>query len=459
MDAVRFVFVDTNVCLHFPPLAQIDWTSICAANAVRIVICHQVIQELDSKKGDSRLSGRASRAISEIRSAIRSRAEIRSGTTVEVFNHVPRSDDFDGGLSPSSGDDRIVQSARQFQRHFPDAAVAIATNDYGMCLRCEAGSVSAIEIDSSLRLDPPQDEQRQKIAQLQQQLAKHEGRRPTFQVFFKDVPADEPSEVAFLVDDLWKPFQFDKFEEYLRENHPKVAEVKPRSPSYGHLPPTLVHLAVGDPMVDWKNSEIRRYNGCVESFYEESRSAMKRYEAESEKDSRSVVFDVILVNDGTSKATDIDIVMTLPRQLAHVELVNLGSSGRARYALPDAPPPFREDQDYPPDYGSRQIASWIRGTNTTANLIKGLQSGSKLATIDRPADGTWVVTLKPPHLRHSSNLSIGRLKAEFTDYLSAAPFPIGVEVMSAELLEPVKKTVAVQVRRRSELAAESTDPC
>src|SRR5437867_2014425 len=45
-------FPDSNILLHFKPLAQIDWLAICKARRVRLVVCLQVINELDDKKAD-----------------------------------------------------------------------------------------------------------------------------------------------------------------------------------------------------------------------------------------------------------------------------------------------------------------------------------------------------------------------------------------------------------------------
>ena len=61
------VFPDTNALLHYPPFKEIDWLKLCNANYVKIVICLQVIHELDEKKSDSFLSNRAKIVIKDIK--------------------------------------------------------------------------------------------------------------------------------------------------------------------------------------------------------------------------------------------------------------------------------------------------------------------------------------------------------------------------------------------------------
>ncbi len=102
------VFPDSNIFLHFKPLAQIDWLTVCGAKQVKLVVCLQVINELDDKKGDPRLGERAKRAVKDIRE-MRDK-EIRPGVTLTVFNHAPRPEDFPVGMSPDRNDDRIVRS-------------------------------------------------------------------------------------------------------------------------------------------------------------------------------------------------------------------------------------------------------------------------------------------------------------------------------------------------------------
>ena len=61
------LFPDTNALLHYPQIKDVDWTSVAGATRVTLVICLQVVQELDDKKDDPRLRSRAERAIKEIR--------------------------------------------------------------------------------------------------------------------------------------------------------------------------------------------------------------------------------------------------------------------------------------------------------------------------------------------------------------------------------------------------------
>ena len=110
------IFPDTNIFLHYPQLKDVDWKKVCNASHVVVVICMQVIRELDSKKDDPRLGGRAKRAIKEIRGIRASNGKIREDVELEIFNHEMRLSDFPDSLSPESPDDRIVHFAKRFSK-------------------------------------------------------------------------------------------------------------------------------------------------------------------------------------------------------------------------------------------------------------------------------------------------------------------------------------------------------
>src|SRR5688572_22491663 len=100
MDADELcLFLDTNTILHYPQFAYVDWLAAAGTTKVRLVLCMQVIHELDSKKDDARLGERASIAIKEIRRLLKENCPVRDRVTLEVFNYEVRREDFPDTLS------------------------------------------------------------------------------------------------------------------------------------------------------------------------------------------------------------------------------------------------------------------------------------------------------------------------------------------------------------------------
>ena len=48
----KTIFLDTNILLHYPTIDQIDWQSWCNSKSIKLVVCLNVIDELDRKKDD-----------------------------------------------------------------------------------------------------------------------------------------------------------------------------------------------------------------------------------------------------------------------------------------------------------------------------------------------------------------------------------------------------------------------
>jgi hypothetical protein len=42
------LFLDTNSLLHYPPIKSVGWKAVCGTKSVRLVLCMQVVHELDS---------------------------------------------------------------------------------------------------------------------------------------------------------------------------------------------------------------------------------------------------------------------------------------------------------------------------------------------------------------------------------------------------------------------------
>lgn len=148
----RILFLDTNSLLHYPPFSDMNWKRICGSKRVRLVLCLQVIQELDEKKSDPRLGDRARRTIKEAKRLLAADGTVQPDVTIEVFNRPVNASDLPDTLSVDSKDDRIVQAVRLLSISEPNSSIAVYSEDMGMSLRCQAHNITVIEPDTALRL-------------------------------------------------------------------------------------------------------------------------------------------------------------------------------------------------------------------------------------------------------------------------------------------------------------------
>lgn len=132
----RIAVVDTNVLLHFQPLAQIPWPEFLEEVDVRLVVPLRVVEELDEKKYLAReaIAARARQLISQLRSLLGETAggpaALAGHVTVEVpIEEEPRRRSMDA-------DAEILALCSELQ--FAPVKPLLVTDDGGMELRARA---------------------------------------------------------------------------------------------------------------------------------------------------------------------------------------------------------------------------------------------------------------------------------------------------------------------------------
>jgi hypothetical protein len=295
------VSLDSNILIHFKPLRDIDWLSICQAKQVTLLICFQVIKELDDKKSDPRLSERAKRAIKEI-GDLRG-TEFRPGVRLEVFNKALRAEEFPADMSFDCYDDRIIRSVELYVANHPeDTAVGILTEDYGMVLRCEAHSVRVYRLPADHRLESPQDEQTRKLRQAQAELAAMKNRLP---------------DISLIVTRKGCAVSEDDCAELLPLPHPELFNVEERLQEEKRIHPkmevpTQVSSRLGNLGFEPTPEEVRRYNDELDLYFESYEAHLHQYNQWLVKRGVTYEFDLYLSNRGGAEASHIEIELTFP---------------------------------------------------------------------------------------------------------------------------------------------------
>lgn len=330
----RIVFPDTNLFLHFPPMREIDWLKLANAKSVELVICMTVINELDAKKSDSRLSARAVRAIREIREARNSSGYVRDGVTLSIFNREIRNADFAESLSPDNADDRIVHFAKIYVNEYPDASIAIATGDMGMELRAEAGGASVIVMGQELRLENPQDELSKKYREAITELNSLKNRLPKLSVgtSLPEGTFSIPHAVSFNIE---AANAIDCAAEMasIRRRYPKYSKPnKSGPPDYQSVMSSLEILRGTVAEEEWKE-----YNSKLERFYGQYEKHLDLVKKVKEIRGRAFAFDLWLSNDGNSLASDIDVQISFPEN--HRVFEKGSKQARLVESLPEPPDP------------------------------------------------------------------------------------------------------------------------
>jgi hypothetical protein len=95
-----------------PPPSERRLAEGLRADAAELVLCLQVITELDEKKNDVRLSERAAGVIKSLDIIHEQGGSVRDGVKLNIFNQPVRYEEFREPLSPDNKDDRMVSVDR-----------------------------------------------------------------------------------------------------------------------------------------------------------------------------------------------------------------------------------------------------------------------------------------------------------------------------------------------------------
>lgn len=346
MSNARTIFLDTNCFLHYSQLADIDFCALAGAANVKLIVCLQVIHELDVKKSDSRLATRAERAIRDIHKYRQKDTSIRPGVTLEVYNRAIRLADFPDTLSSDSQDDRIVHLVKQYQQQYPEETVCVMTEDAGMSLRCEAHSILLIAPTKSQRLPNPQSDIEKKYREAIAEREAGKARAPALAVsVYPGCPSDEVN-----LEDLGHGpvhVQLHRRSMQALDIDSQLAQERDELLADLPLPPQRLPGMTVDQherfaaVLGFSTQRINDYKGKVEAHLQLLRVWFADHEKMLDASRRRVSIVVRIGNSGGSPADDVEVALTFPENICSVECENscVGAvpTGSARPKPPERP--------------------------------------------------------------------------------------------------------------------------
>lgn len=434
------VFLDTNSLLHYPPIKSVDWKAVCDSDYVRLVLCLQVIHELDEKKDDNRLGDRASRAIKEIK-AIRSTGGIVSdGVVLEVFNHAVQIADFPATLSYDSKDDRIVHSVKKFAELNACSMLAVYTEDMGMNLRCEAHGLTVIEPNTESRLENPQSEQDKKYKVAITQLNELKNRVPVVELVISPIEAKTPQKQQMIFSLAPSPSKTNidsELSEYQNANN--LFAMKKTEIASGVQIPTLPR----------QNDSIAHYNEKLEEHFAEYRKWLETRNLLEILHAHQIKVSVWIVNSGLSPADDLDLSIEIGEPVA---LVYEASSTEAK-SLELPTPPTRPERP-------RQF---FADTSVAASLRRYLDYAmaptspiwDERASVEKQEDtNSYRVAFSSKRLKHNEHQHVANLILILKPN-AIRPFQLRFRITAANITTAIQGAIPIVVKGNSRMEAES----
>jgi hypothetical protein len=426
------LFLDTNSLLHYPPIRDVDWTGACGCSAVRLILCLQVIHELDEKKDDSRLGDRASRTIKEVKVIRSAGGAVREGVTLEVFNYEVRATDFPESLSFDSKDDRIVLSVKKFLEKNPAARVAIYTEDMGMSLRCEANGIAVVEPDTAKRLENPQAEHERKYRLAITELNELKNRAPVLELVVSAGEATEPRKDRLDFEITPPQTELDleaELQAYQRHNN--LFPMQKQDIASGVPFPRLPH----------DHDAVERFNGELEKHLNEYREWLKIRQILGNIKAHRIDLSVWITNSGLAPADDLDIVIEVGEP---VGLVFEASSEEAEsLTLPEPPKAPKRPTQFFTDLG--HLLRPPRAAYSLPNLDRVWSNKARVEK--KEATDSYRIAFSTRRLKHSESDHVGNLILVLQPD-SIRPFQMEYRITAANLPKAIEGAIPVIVRKK-----------
>lgn len=298
---MNYIFLDTNVFIHFKDFDQIDWKNLISSDEdFLITIVPTVIDELDSHKYNKnpKISKRIKRILPKIENYI------TTDQLVKLITSRPKNETFiNNQLNKNEQDDSIFASIIEFKSILSEKDnIIYITYDTGPRLKAKTLSINCLKINESYLLPNEPDENEKRSKELEKELNKFKNQSPKVIIgflendnFYKcESKKDLKSKEIFIsesVSELKEKFNY--LEKIDFEN------------STNNLLKILSFQALSDDQIKRYNSELDLFFAKYEDYYS-SIFDMVSYENEC------IEIKLIIRNDGTAPGEDIDIEFHFP---------------------------------------------------------------------------------------------------------------------------------------------------
>lgn len=337
------ILLDANIALHYLRIDQIDWVQILDTSQVILVITPVFLRELEKNKvhnPSKKLRKRANQFISWIADAARSNKpyEIREGVIIKFITHDPDIDFSNYNLLPSLPDDWLIASAITYKNETLKYTY-VATADLGLEIKLRNHGFDVVVIPEDLLLPEEQDSEEQELTKLRQELAELKARNPKLSLcFLNKLNRINVSLLAMENLDTFKDREMNK----IKQKHPKTIQPKKITETPSHtnkLGGSVIDLShIVDPISALKNVMVEQYNKELDIYYKKYDNYLPSLWKIREKGKLSFEIRLLLLNNGTAPASNINVVINFPQIIEIIDFKKL--------SLPKRPTPPSQDNSF-----------------------------------------------------------------------------------------------------------------
>ena len=412
---MKYIFLDTNIFLHFVDIEEIDWLKEASIDQCTLVITPTVIDELDRKKqGTKRESRRARNSLKKLERLFDSnRMKIRNDVMVQILNEKPNSVIFEEFLlNQNDPDQQIIASIIAFKRKTGVQNIEICSNDTGIRLRAGVFEIGKLILSGKYELQDEESEEQREIKKLKRELSVYQSRTPKLKLLFINGENIKKFKVPSI-----KLFDDEKIKELKRKG---ISEIKNKYPYLDYSDSGIYDFSPPDSI---SSSQIKKYNQFLDEFYGNYDVYLNEFIRYQKSKVLAYELDLILVNNGNVPADDIDIDISFPGEF---EIVN--SEVFDDLPTPPQPPIKPSTKSRPMPFGID--LNEIRLSNfPTKRFLNSEVSIHK--------NNEYLVNFWRKGLKHGNEVELEKISIFFNDFESIKNFHAKYEISASNLPEPL----------------------
>lgn len=442
---MTYLFVDTNILLHYRRMEELDWLALSKSAEVVIVLCPVVVRELDRQKvshPQKKFRTRAQEITASLHLTLSGEksSEIRSGVRVEFLTGDPTIDFSTEKLRPELADDWLIASVLEWKRNHPSDQTIIVSSDLGICIKASSKGISTCAPPEADRLTEELDANEKRIKRLEQELAEAKACVPILKICFED--GENVARVKIL-----SPTEFDTAlaESELQQIRSKfplrsIPDNPDKSVKIIHTVGELQKLIRKGGKVErtWPREEILRYNAELEAFYRDYEQYLRVCHDRDNVKSRTIYFEISLENIGGSPAEDVDIHFHFPDGF---QLFDAKENEEESVEPPDAP---AEPGTFRLDRKTREAMRNVGMFGMGPGLI-GPPPNVSPPSIERT--NSYDVRSHVERVKHGYRIQVARFRAVFDSFESAGSFRIDYSILAANVPKAIAGYLSVVVEK------------
>jgi len=312
------VFPDTNVFLHYRPVAELDWQLMAQGHPVRIQIAPVVTRELEERKtlhSIKRIRERAAVALRMLHKFLEEGlpCKIRDDVLLDLLVHEP-SQEFaiSKHLNFQLADDWLIATVLAFREAHPATKILLVTSDLSLIVKARHYQIDTTQPPADQRLPDETDPTEQKIKALETELQQYRSRVPDLAVLFDDGEDHKKFQILAPLPNVES--EIESSLKAIKEKHPlSILEPQPQQTGRDASDILSEHLAETFRSITAAMQGFQvDYDTRLKRWYQRYEDYLRGTAALKDRERRTIMLKLILVNKGSCPAEDIHLMFHFP---------------------------------------------------------------------------------------------------------------------------------------------------